>query len=113
MNGWAFFLWLPGLWWLLRSPGPWRMFGWLAILTVVLLLVLHGKGYYTRGICPFLIGAGAVFWETKLTKVWQQVALPTLLALSSLPFLPIGVPLFSADRLAGYFAWLGLEPALR
>lgn len=113
MNGWAFFVWLPGLWWLLRKPGPWRMFSWLAVLTVLLLLVLHGKGYYTLGIYPVLIAAGAVFWETTLSKIWQRVALIALLALGSLPFLPIGPPIFPAEKLVRYFAWLGLEPALR
>ncbi len=113
MNGLAFIIWLPGLWWLLRRPGPWRLFGWLAVLTVLLLLILHGKGYYTLGIYPVLIAAGSVFWEKQLTRVWQQVALPTLLALCSLPLLPIGAPIFPADKLADYFAWLGMDSVLR
>ncbi len=113
MNGLAFFIWLPGLWWLLRQPGPWRMFGWLALLTVGLLFMLHGKGYYTLGIYPHLIAAGAVFWETKLSKVWQKVALPAVIALASLPLVPVGLPMFSGEKMARYFAWLGLEPVLR
>ncbi|MEO6759036.1 MAG: hypothetical protein ABIO24_06240, partial [Saprospiraceae bacterium] len=113
MNGLAFLIWLPGLWWLLRKPGPWRMFGWLAVFTVGLLLVLHGKGYYTLGIYPVLIAAGCVFWEQKLGKIWQKVALPALIACISLPLLPVGVPIFPAEKLADYFAWLHLEPVLR
>ena len=113
MNGWAFLIWLPGLWWLLRSPGPWRMFGWLALLTVLLLLVLHGKGYYTLGVYPVLIAAGSVFWENTLSRVWQKVALPAWLALGGLLLLPIGFPVFSAEKLVNYFAWLRLEPVLR
>ncbi len=113
MNGWAFLIWLPGLYWLIRTPGPWRMFGWLAVLTIGLLLVLHGKGYYTLGIYPFLIPAGAVFWETKLSKNWSRVALPTLLGLSSLIFIPIGVPLFSAEKLVRLMASPVFEPARR
>ena len=113
MNGWAFLIWIPGLVWLLRGPSPWRLFGWFALLTVALLLVLHGKGYYTLGVYPVLIAAGSVFWEKKLSKTWQQVALPALITLFSLPLLPLGTPIWPAEKMADYFAWLNFKPALR
>jgi hypothetical protein len=83
-----------------------RFIGIVCILVVVFLLILRGKGYYTIGIFPFLISAGAVSYERTLKKRWAKIALPVLLVLLTLPMLPIGLPIFKAEGLIKYFSKL-------
>jgi 4-amino-4-deoxy-L-arabinose transferase-like glycosyltransferase len=58
---------LAGLWWLLRAPQakPWRAVGWSYLVILVLVYVVQGKGYYTGGLMPALIAAGAI-----VTAAW-------------------------------------------
>jgi hypothetical protein len=53
---------LAGLWWLLRSPEAlaWRPIGWSYVVVLGLIFVTAGKGYYSGGLLPTLIAAGAV-----------------------------------------------------
>jgi 4-amino-4-deoxy-L-arabinose transferase-like glycosyltransferase len=62
-------IYLAGLWWLLRSQAAaaWRPVGWAYLVTLVLLFVTAGKGYYNGGLLPTLIAAGGV-----VTAGWLQ-----------------------------------------
>jgi 4-amino-4-deoxy-L-arabinose transferase-like glycosyltransferase len=53
---------LAGLWWLLRSPQSvaWRPIGWSYLVVLVLLYLTSGKGYYSGGLLPTLMAAGAI-----------------------------------------------------
>ena len=66
----ALWVWLPGLLALLLSRAfrPYRAVGWVAVLGVALLAVLHGKNYYALGYYPVLFAFGAVWWETRLER---------------------------------------------
>jgi hypothetical protein len=53
---------LAGLWWLLRSSAAvaWRPIGWSYLVVLALVFITAGKGYYSGGLLPTLIAAGAV-----------------------------------------------------
>jgi hypothetical protein len=86
-----------------RSVIKFRFIGLAVVLVIVLLMVLHGKSYYTIGIFPFLIAAGSVSYE-KLLKPWYlRLLLPCLLILLTISILPFGIPVYNAEGLRNYF----------
>jgi 4-amino-4-deoxy-L-arabinose transferase-like glycosyltransferase len=74
-----------------------------SLLVIVILLILRGKSYYTTGVMPFLICSGAVIWEKLLRSRALRIAFPVFLVLLTIPALPLGLPIWKADRLASYF----------
>lgn len=93
-----------------------RQFRFLALvvlLVIIILLILRGKSYYTIGVFPVLISAGAVSFELLLGKSRLKLLLPAVLIILTIPVLPIGLPIYKADGLVKYFADLqtkyGLE----
>jgi Dolichyl-phosphate-mannose-protein mannosyltransferase len=86
-----------------RNTWKYRFLGLVVISVVITLMLLHGKSYYTQGIFPFLIAAGAVSWENILRRVWSRVFLVLVLIVLTLPILPIGIPVFKIEKLVSYF----------
>lgn len=72
-------------------------------------MFLHGKSYYTQGIFPFLIAAGAVSWENLLRKTWLRIMLPLAIIILTIPMIPIGIPVYKTEKLVGYFTGLGTD----
>lgn len=97
---------VPGLLFLLLSKKmeAYRFIAIVCLLVVLALLLLRGKSYYSQGIYPFLIAAGAVFYEIHLHRNWIRFAFPFLLILITIPALPIAVPVFKADALAAFYS---------
>lgn len=96
---------IAGLIYLFISKKAWkyRFLGLVVISVIITLMLLKGKSYYTQGIFPFLIAAGAVSWENTLRKRWSRMIMLLLLILLSLPAVPIGIPVFKTERLVSYF----------
>jgi hypothetical protein len=80
-----------------------RFLGLAALLVVIILMLLHGKSYYTQGIFPFLIAAGAVAWEQTLKKSWSKTVLILLILIFTIPVIPIGIPICKTAGLVKYF----------
>lgn len=71
-------LWLAGLWYYFRRKEgePYKLIGWLYVLTFLLYLFTHGRDYYEAPAYPMLLAAGAVvteLWITKMSTVWARV----------------------------------------
>lgn len=64
-------LWLAGLYFYFGTAAGrrYRMLGWMATVPFLLLLVAHGRGYYSSAIYPILIPAGAVYGERWLASL--------------------------------------------
>jgi len=75
-----------------------------SFIVLLLLAILRGKSYYTIGLFPLWIAAGGVYWETRLKKNVTKILLPALMLLITIPVLPMGIPIFKAEKLAEYFA---------
>jgi len=110
---------IPGVIYLLFSKllRPYRPLVIACILAFAILVILKGKSYYTIGMFPFLIAAGGVYWETVLKRTLSRILIPFIIVVFSIPFIPMGLPVFNTDKLVQYFAWtkekLGLGMALR
>lgn len=96
---------VPGLIYLLVYPQArrYRMIGWTVALVILSLLLLRGKSYYTIGIFPVLIAAGAIFYEHLISSKFLRWALPLLIILITLPIIPLGIPIYGPEKLIAYF----------
>jgi hypothetical protein len=86
-----------------KKAGKFRSLGFLSLFVIAGLMLLKGKSYYTLGIFPLLIVAGAVSYEYWLKREWIRAVLPLILVIVTLPVVPIGLPVFSAKGLIRYF----------
>lgn len=66
-------------------------------------MLMKGKSYYTLGIFPLLISAGAVAYDFWLKRLWLRILLPALIGVITLPVIPVGLPVFSTAGLIEYF----------
>jgi hypothetical protein len=80
-----------------------RFLGALAVFVIVALMVLKGKSYYTLGVFPLLIAAGAVSYENWLKQRWIRILIPVMLVLLTIPIVPIGIPVYKSKGLTEYF----------
>ena len=96
---------VPGLIYLLtdRSMKPFKILAFCMIMVILLLLLLRGKSYYTAGIYPTLVAAGAIFWERFLKRRIPKIILPLVMFLLTLPLIPMGLPVLKPENLARYF----------
>ena len=86
-----------------KNARKFRFIGIVVLLVIFLLLALRGKSYYTIGVFPVLLAAGAVSFERILRSIWLRVLLPLVLVLLTLPILPIGLPIYKSAGLIKYF----------
>jgi hypothetical protein len=89
-----------------REARRFRFLGLVVLSVIVILMLLQGKSYYTQGIFPFLIAAGAVSWEKTLKTNISRLFLVFLILILTWPILPIGVPVFKKEKLVEYFSHL-------
>ncbi|MFN8239770.1 MAG: glycosyltransferase family 39 protein [Bacteroidales bacterium] len=80
-----------------------RFLGFTVAGVIIILMLLKGKGYYTLGVFPFLISAGAVGWSMLLKKRWSKILFPSLIVLFTLPVVPMGLPVLGKEALKEYF----------
>jgi hypothetical protein len=86
-------------------------------IVIFILFLLRGKSYYTAGLYPFMIAAGGVFWGMVVRSSWMKTCLIVIMVGFTIPFIPMGIPVFRAERLASYFQWMknnaGMDVVLR
>jgi hypothetical protein len=106
MSAMAIILFIPGIIFLCfgKSMKPYRTVAVASIIVLLMLALLRGKSYYTIGLFPLWIAAGGAFWEKKLKRNFAKILLPALMLLITIPILPMGIPIYKAERLAEYFA---------
>ena len=107
MNLPCIFIWVAGLWWISFSSSAkqYRFIGWSWLFVIVLLLITHGKNYYSLGVYPILCAFGACRLE-QLTAVRFRLlryAFVLFAAGIGFVFIPIALPLFEPERLAGFY----------
>ena len=96
---------LPGLFYLLISKQvkKIRIIGFSGVMVLILYLLLQGKSYYSAGIYPLLISAGAVFYEKYLRSNTMRMLLVAILLLLTWLLFPMGIGSKSPENLVAYF----------
>jgi len=112
MGPMLFFVWLPGLVWLLRKR-MWRVLGLTFAFFFVLMEISHAKDYYLFPIYPILFAGGALAIEEWLTNraAWTRAALIAAILIWSLPLVPMATWLLSPEHLLAYQSAIGIKPA--
>jgi hypothetical protein len=108
MASWSSFLVVAGIILLLTNKAVirFRFIGYLGLFVILFLMMVRGKSYYTIGIFPVLIAAGAVSYDLSLKSVRSRIFFPAVLVILTLPFIPMGLPVFKAEGLVRYFSIL-------
>ena len=112
----TFFLWAPGIVWLLfgKLAKPFRFLGLLYLIFLPLMMALHAKDYYLAPIYPVYFAAGAVVrfawaknvgWRNALIGVYA-----VLLAVSFFLTVQFSIPILSPDKFIAYEHKLGFTP---
>ena len=110
MNLPCFFIWLTGLFYTLFSK-QYRYIGLGYLLVIVLLLIGHGKSYYSMGAYPTLFAFGSVQLEkfTIVKRKWLRIAFIAFPVIIGLLFLPIALPILLPQQLADLYIKMGTE----
>ncbi|HYK46084.1 MAG TPA: glycosyltransferase family 39 protein [Parafilimonas sp.] len=100
------FVWLTGLFYVLFSKeGKYRFLGFAYLFVILLLVIGHGKNYYSLGVYPALLAFGSYALE-KYTAVKRRalrymfVIIPLLIGLL---FLPVALPMLPPQQLADLY----------
>ncbi len=102
-------VWMGGLIWFLHNE-KYRLIAYLYLITIALLMLGSGKGYYALGSYPMLLAGGAV-WLERLTKkkLWLRYAFTFFILILALPFIPLLLPMQEAGAMAISNKKYGLE----
>jgi hypothetical protein len=109
-------VWLCGLYFLLfeKRAAPWRVFGWMYLTVLAVLLAFSAKSYYSLGAYPVLLAAGAAFLEraTAGRNRWLRVAVPVMMLVLGMLVMPAVLPLFPPEKEAHFLKKMTRFPGL-
>jgi len=113
MNGPCVFIWLTGLRGLLFSKKikEYRFIGFAYIFVIILLLIGHGKIYYSLGAYPALFAFGAYRLEQftiRKRKAWRYAFVLIPVVLGTL-MIPIALPVFQPQKLAAFYVKMNIK----
>jgi hypothetical protein len=105
----AFFLCIGGIVWLLKNR-QFRIFGFLYLGIIALLLLGSGKGYYSLGIYPMVLAAGGRWMEGLLRRtVVLRVTIASLIIVLGIPMPFLLLPLQKPPQMATFNKDRGFE----
>ncbi|HET7620618.1 MAG TPA: glycosyltransferase family 39 protein [Gemmatimonadaceae bacterium] len=108
MLGPSFFFAVAGLWELARRA-PFRVVALSCTGALLILLAMHGKGYYLLPVYPVLLGAGAE-WAERVSdylahdrgRVVVRAGIVVAIAVNGAFALPFGLPVLAPEKMARY-----------
>lgn len=108
-------IWLAGLWRLLagRASRPYRALGLAYVVTIGVLLAVHGRVYYPLPAYALLFAAGAVALENWLARPgwgWAKPAYTGAVALAAAVLAPVAMPLLPPETYLRYTRAIHLSP---
>jgi hypothetical protein len=109
-------IWLGGLYFLLakKETAPWRIFGWMYLTVLAVLLFFNAKSYYSLGAFPVLIAAGAAYLErvTENKLRWVRFAMPAFMLLTAVVIFPAALPILPPQQEARFMKKAAKMPGL-
>jgi hypothetical protein len=107
-------IWLCGLYQFLFSETgkPYRALGYAYLLSLLILLLIHGRFYYLAPAYPMLFAAGAVAierWTTTPGRSWVRPAYTAVVALSGAIMALVVLPLLPPSTYIAYTQRLGFS----
>jgi hypothetical protein len=113
MNPLAAPVWIGGLAWLLagRPRRRYRVLGVAYLVSLVTLIVAHGRTYYLASAYPMLIAAGGVAlesWVARPRLAWARVAYTALVGVSGAMLAPMFTPVLEPETFIRYSRAIGM-----
>jgi len=106
MNLPCVFVWIAGFWFaaFTQKGNPYRFAAWAYAFVIVLLIVLHGKNYYSIGVYPVLLALGSFHLEQfTLHRKYLRYVFVFIIFILGLPFIPAALPVASPEKLDRYY----------
>jgi 4-amino-4-deoxy-L-arabinose transferase-like glycosyltransferase len=107
-------LWLAGLWFFFSKSGkPFRTLGWAWLFSAGVIVALSPRVYYLFPAMPIVFGAGAVLWESVLSRPrasWLKVAWPVSLVATGAVLAPLAIPILPPETYIAYTQAMHLAP---
>ena len=106
MNLPCVFVWMAGFWFaaFTQKGRPYRFAAWAYIFVIILLIVLHGKNYYSIGVYPMLFAFGSFYLEQfTLHRKYLRYAFVLIIFILGLPLVPAALPVASPEKLDHYY----------
>jgi hypothetical protein len=100
-NAATIFTWVAGLVWAVRTK-QYRFVAWAYFVTLVLLLLGHGKSYYSQGAYPVLFAFGAVWLEGRV-NTWWRIGMVAFSLFIGIRLVPLLLPFRAPAPLADYY----------
>lgn len=79
-----------------------RVFGWIFLVTLLIMSVMKSKIYYILPVYPVLIAAGGVFLENVLMPGRSRRLVSTVLLISGVILLPLALPVLPLEKVDAY-----------
>ncbi|RPI43120.1 MAG: hypothetical protein EHM46_04410 [Bacteroidetes bacterium] len=99
-------VWAGGLLWLIvsREHRRFRVFAWAFGLTLLLIILLRGKSYYTIAAYTILVVFGGLAWErwAKRSRPAFGIVVPGFILVSGIIVLPYSLPVFKPAGMVEY-----------
>ncbi|NLU90712.1 glycosyltransferase family 39 protein [Chitinophaga sp. Ak27] len=95
------FTWVTGLIWAARTK-QYRFIAWAFFVTLTLLMVGHGKSYYSQGAYPILFALGAPQLEAWANK-WWKIGMIAFSLFIGIRLTPLLLPFKAPTPLAAYY----------
>ncbi|HET6452689.1 MAG TPA: glycosyltransferase family 39 protein [Spirochaetia bacterium] len=104
-------VWILGLWAFGIRPklAAYRAFAVAWVVVVALAILVHGKDYYAAPLYPILLAGGGVWLEGVMKRTISRAAYAGALAVLSLFFAPLGVPILPVDSFIRFEQMLHLS----
>jgi hypothetical protein len=108
-------LWLGGLIYLFfhRRGRPFRLFAWMYVLVLGIMVTRNVKIYYLSPIYPVLLAAGAVAIETSIGKInwnWLKPVVVSFIVAGGVIAAPFVIPVLPVETFIKYQSFLGIAP---
>jgi 4-amino-4-deoxy-L-arabinose transferase-like glycosyltransferase len=99
-------VWIGGLIWLIfsRKHRQYRLFVWAFVLTLLMIVLLQGKFYYTIAAYTILIVFGGIAWEQWAARPrrWIAWVILALVISNGIYSLPLSLPVYKPGRMVEY-----------
>lgn len=106
MNINVIFIWIAGLFFFfnMKQGKDFRILGFIFLYTLLVLLLLSGKMYYTLGLYPMLFAGGGIAFEKWFQQRYKAVPylVFVVMILLLLPGLPLSLPVYSHQKMVEY-----------
>ena len=116
VNASTTFIWMSGLVYLFVSKANSKLsfLAWSFIIVFTFLILLQGKVYYGFGAFPMLFAAGGMCFQKVFGGISEKLkyAIPAVIILPSVIFLPIAIPLLPLNSTLMFFSFVSKDIGL-